>query len=69
MNALRVGISKQLELPAGRFLLIDDELPDIGDWRRPKIFDPLKPSFNLLKGMTPRKGQELAEIFSRSRRW
>ena len=63
MNALRVGLLRQLDLPSGRFLLIDDELPDIGDWRRPKIFDPLKHAFNPLKGMTPRKAQELAEIF------
>ena len=37
-----------MELPDG-FLFIDDEIPNIPDWKRPKIFDPLKHGFNPLK--------------------
>jgi hypothetical protein len=37
-----------VELPDG-FLFIDDEIPNIPDWKRPKIFDPLKHGFNPLK--------------------
>src|SRR5580658_5642556 len=34
MNRLYVGLSKEVELPDGGFLFIDDEIPDIPDWKR-----------------------------------
>jgi hypothetical protein len=49
MNRLHVGLSTQVELPDGGYLFIDDEIPNIPDWKRPKIFDPLKHGFNPLK--------------------
>jgi hypothetical protein len=50
MNRLYIGLSKEVELPDGGFLFIDDdEIPNIPDWKRPKIFDPLKHRFNPLK--------------------
>jgi hypothetical protein len=53
---------RQLDLPSGTFLLIDDETPDIGDWRRPKVFDSLKHSFNPLNRIDYKKARELTEI-------
>jgi hypothetical protein len=48
MNRLYIGLWKEVELPDG-FLFIDDEIPNIPEWKRPKIFDPLKHGFNPLK--------------------
>ena len=45
-----------------RFLFIDDEIPDIPDWKRPKIFDPLKHGFNPLNGIDYRKAREIADV-------
>jgi hypothetical protein len=49
-----------VELPDG-FLFIDDEIPNIPDWKRPKIFDPLKHGFNPLKDIDYRKTREIAD--------
>jgi hypothetical protein len=38
MNKLHVGFSREIELPKGGFLLIDDQVRDIP---RSHIFDPL----------------------------
>ena len=54
MNVLYVGLSKNVELPAAG-IFIDDQIPDIPDWKRPKIFDPLKHGFNPLKDIDYRK--------------
>jgi hypothetical protein len=61
-NKLYVGLSKEVELPNGGYLFIDDEIPDIPDWKRPKIFDPLKHGFNPLKDIDYRKAREIADV-------
>lgn len=60
MNALRIGFSKEIELPRGGFLYIDDELPDLPP--RARVFDPATHSFNPLSGITYRSARELAEV-------
>jgi hypothetical protein len=62
MNKLYVGLSKEVELPANGFLYINDEIPDVPDWKRPKIFDPLKHGFNPLKDIDYRKAREIADV-------
>jgi hypothetical protein len=62
MNRLYVGLSTEVELPDGGFLFIDDEIPGIPDWKRPKIFDPLKHGFNPLKDIDYRKAREIADV-------
>jgi hypothetical protein len=59
MNKLYVGFTRNVELPKGGFLLIDDEVRDIP---RLRIFDPLKHCFNPLKGIEYKKARELAEL-------
>jgi hypothetical protein len=61
-NKLYVGLSKNVELPDGGYLFIDDEIPNIPDWKRPKIFDPLKHGFNPLKDIDYRKAREIADV-------
>jgi hypothetical protein len=60
MNQLHVGFSKSIDLPKGGYLLIDDEVRDIP---RSRVFDPLKHSFNPLKGIEYKRARELAEFF------
>jgi hypothetical protein len=60
MNTLHVGFSKSIDLPKGGFLLIDDEVRDIP---RSRVFDPMKHSFNPLKGIDYKRARELAELF------
>lgn len=60
MNALRIGFSKEIDLPRGAFLYIDDELPDLP--RRARIFDPTIHSLNPLSRITYRAARELAEV-------
>jgi hypothetical protein len=55
VNRVYVGVSNEVELPEGGYLFIDDEIPNIPDWKRPKIFDPLKHGFNPLKDIDYRK--------------
>src|SRR6202035_3954438 len=62
MNKLYVGLSKNVELPDGGFLFINDEIPQLPDWKRPKIFDPLKHGFNPLKDIDYRKAREIADV-------
>jgi hypothetical protein len=59
MNHLYVGFTRQVELPKGGFLFIDDEVRDIP---RSRIFDPLKHCFNPLKNIEYKKARELAEL-------
>jgi hypothetical protein len=46
MNKLYVGFSKNIELPKGSFLFIDDEVPE---HPKAKVFDPLLHGFNPLR--------------------
>lgn len=62
MNQLYVGFSKQVPLPKGGFLLIDDEVPKIKQWRNPRYFDVDKHSFNPLQGIDETRARELAEL-------
>jgi hypothetical protein len=59
MNHLYVGFTRNVELPKGGFLFIDDEVRDIP---RSRIFDPLKHCFNPLKNLEYKKARELAEL-------
>ena len=43
-------------------LYVDDEIPHIPHWKRPKIFDPLKHGFNPLKDIDYRKAREIADV-------
>jgi hypothetical protein len=61
VNKLYVGLSKTIALPKGGLLLINDEVRDVPDWRRPRIFDPLKHSFDPLKGIDYRKAVALVD--------
>jgi hypothetical protein len=60
MNTLFVGFSKNIEMPRGGYLLIDDEVPDIP---RSRVFDPIKHSFNPRKDIDYKRARELAELF------
>jgi hypothetical protein len=59
VNKLYVGFHKEVELPKGGYLLIDDEVPDIP---RARMFDVTKHSFNPLKGIDERRAQEIADV-------
>jgi hypothetical protein len=58
MNKLYVGFSKEIELPKGSFLFID-EVPE-----HPKVnvFDPLGDSFNPLRNIDKKKARESADV-------
>jgi hypothetical protein len=58
MLKLYVGLSKEVALPKGGFLFIDDEVPDIP---RARVFDPLQHSFNPSKGISYKKAREIAD--------
>jgi hypothetical protein len=62
MNKLYVGFTKTIDLPKGGFLFIDDEVPEMPGWRRPRLFDPHKHSFNPLKDIDYKKAREIAEV-------
>jgi hypothetical protein len=60
VNTLYVGLKKDVELPeTGGFLLIDDEYREVPKWRNPRLFDPTKHSFNVLKDIDYRKACDL----------
>jgi hypothetical protein len=59
MNQLHVGFPKQVELPKGSFLYIDDEIPS---HPKAKVFAPLKDCFNPLKHKDRKKARELAAL-------
>jgi len=59
MNQLYVGFSKQIELPKGGFLFIDDEVREIP---RSRVFDPMLHSFNPLADIDYKKARELADV-------
>lgn len=61
MNTLYIGFHKEIELPKGGCLLIDDEIREVPRWRHPRVFDPLLHSFNPLAKMDYRKARELAD--------
>jgi hypothetical protein len=64
MLELHVGFSKKIEVPKkGGCLFIADEVPKLPSWRRAKVFDPLKHSFNLMDGMDYRKASAIEEVF------
>jgi hypothetical protein len=56
MNKLYVGFSKTVELPKGGFLFINDEVPEVPSWRRPRLFDPHTDCFNPLEDLDYKKG-------------
>lgn len=62
MNKLFVGFSKQIDVPKCGCLFIDDEVPKLPSWRRAKIFDPNKHSFNPLEGMDYRKATAFVDM-------
>src|SRR5256885_530289 len=58
MNKLYVGFNKEIELPEGGYLLLDDEVK--GDrWSK---FDPRKHSFNALANMDYKKARDFATL-------
>ncbi len=59
-NTLYVGLTKTIDLPKGGFLLIDDEVPKLPDWKRSRVFDPDKHSIDFLKGKDEKKAAEIA---------
>jgi hypothetical protein len=59
MNQLYVGFAKEISLPKGGFLLIDDELWNIP---RSRVFDPLEHSFNPIKNINYRSACDFVEI-------
>lgn len=59
-NKLYVGITKTVDLPKGGFLFIDDEVPKLPEWKRPRYFDVSKHSFNPLDDIDHKKARELA---------
>jgi hypothetical protein len=59
MNALFVGMTKEVELPKSGFLIIDDHVRDIP---RSRVFDPALHSLNPLKELTYKRAREIAEI-------
>jgi hypothetical protein len=63
MNKIYVGLKTTIDLPPQKrgYLLIDDDV-DQWDAPQPVIFDPLKHSFNPLKGITYKKAREIAEV-------
>ena len=63
MLQLHVGFDKKIEIPkVGRFLFIADEVPELPDWKRVKVFDPFKDSFNPLRNIDRKKARELADV-------
>jgi hypothetical protein len=59
MNKLFVGFSKQIELPKGGCLFIDDEVREIP---RAPTFDPLKHCFNPLADIDYKKAREIVDV-------
>jgi hypothetical protein len=59
-NTLYIGSKKNIELPKGGCLVIEDAVRDIP---RARVFDPTRHCFNPLKGIDYRKARQLAEIF------
>jgi hypothetical protein len=58
-NKLYVGFTKNVQLPKGGCLFIDDEVPDL---KRARVFDVSKHRFNPLHNIDYRKGREIVEI-------
>lgn len=54
-----VGFTKNIQLPKGGRLFMDDEVPD---GKRARVFDVNKHSFNPLKGINYKKARELADL-------
>ena len=58
-NKLYVGFTKNVELPKGGCLFIDDEVREIP---RARVFDPLKDCFNPLADIGYKKAREIADV-------
>jgi hypothetical protein len=58
-NRLYVGFTKNVELPKGGCLFIDDEVREIP---RARVFDPLKDCFNPLADIGYKKAREIADV-------
>ena len=58
-NKLYVGFSKNIKLPKGSFLYIDDDVPP---HPKAKVFDPLKDGFNPLRGIDKKSARDLAAV-------
>lgn len=58
MNKLYLGFSKQIDFPKGKFLFINDEIPNIP---KARIFEPTKDCFNPLQNINYRSARELAD--------
>jgi hypothetical protein len=60
MNAIYVGLKKEVKRPKGEYLFIHDEVPKM---RLARVFDPSEEhSFNPLEDITYKKARELAEV-------
>jgi hypothetical protein len=59
MNRLHVGFEKDIALPKGSFLYINDEIPS---HLKAKVFDPLKHSFDPLKDIDRKTARDLAHM-------
>ncbi|HLH93557.1 MAG TPA: hypothetical protein VKW08_00420 [Xanthobacteraceae bacterium] len=51
---------EKIELPKGGCLFIGDQLPEVPEWRHPRIFDINKNHINPLRGMNDRKAMRIA---------
>jgi hypothetical protein len=58
-NKLYVGFTKNMELPQGGCLFIDDEVREIP---RARVFDPIKDCFNPLADIGYKKAREIADV-------
>ena len=59
MNKLYVGLSKDVSIPKGGCLFIDDEVPELP---RARVFDPRFDSFNPLKNLDYKKALAIADV-------
>ena len=59
MNKLYVGLSKEVSIPKGGCLFIDDEAPEIP---RARIFDPRFDCFNPLQNLDYKKARAIADV-------
>lgn len=59
MNILYLGLGKEIQLPKGGYLIIDDELRHIP---RSRVFEPLKHRLNPLKKISYKEARQIADI-------
>jgi hypothetical protein len=58
-NKLYVGFTKNVALPKGGCLMIDDEVPAL---KRARVFDVSKHCFNPLKGLDYKRARQIADV-------